>query len=559
MPRTPTIEMTRKQLYDEVWEISVAGVAKKYNIEYGQLIKQVKEADIPIPPSGYWTKLSFGKPTEKIMLPGSEDTIVSIYSVIPATRRRKNLGKTAPKNSIEKESPKISVAVPLKTDESDSPKPDKVVTASNVAADNAQILQQLGEPKTMTQYGQTYNIYDREILYKEVWALPVTEVAKKYKVSDVAIHKICKSLKIPTPPMGYWAKVRAGKQAAKQPPLPENDKIKQKTGPQTGFTSPHAPADTPSLDFLGEEDRAILLAVATQIQMTSDNDKMHTKIVTHRQAVLAWDKDDKVAHRNWRGNRTDGKTPPLLWGSISLDSLSRACRIFDTLIRAMEPLGCTLTADLKFIVRGETIPISISESQSKIDHLLTKDEQREMLIYQDAQKHGGYASKPNIRKYDYVYNGKLCFGIANYKSFSDSKTNLLEDRLGDILISIYEAAERIYVQRLAAEEAERKRQEEKARKEARRERYNVEVQRTNALMNAAEDFNTACKIRAYVASVETQDNLTAEARSWVEWAKQKADWLDPTVARDDEFFGTREHEEDADHKKLKESYSSYGW
>lgn len=45
--------------YDEIWEISVAGVAKKYDIPYAQLMKQVKEAAIPIPPSGYWTNGSF--------------------------------------------------------------------------------------------------------------------------------------------------------------------------------------------------------------------------------------------------------------------------------------------------------------------------------------------------------------------------------------------------------------------------------------------------------------------------------------------------------------------
>ncbi len=522
MPKAPAIEMTRKQLYDEVWEISVAGMAKKYGLEYNQLMKQIKEAGIPIPPSGYWTKLSFGKPTEKIALPGAEDTVVSIYSVTLAKRKRKT-EKTGPQKSAEKETPKLSVFEPVKTNESDSSKPAKAVAASNVAADNAQILQQLGEPKTITQYGQTYNVYDRETLYKEIWTLPVTEVAKKYKVSDVAIHKVCKSLNIPTPPSGYWAKIRAGKPVAKQPPLPKNDKLNQKTGPQTGFTNPHIPAKTPSLDFLDEENRAIVLAVAKQIQLTNDNDKMHSKVVAHRQAVLAWNKADKVAHRDWRGNRTDGKKPPLLCGSIRLDSLPRACRIFDILIHAMEPLGCKITDDLKFVVRGETIAISVSESQSKTDHVLTKDEQREMLVYQDSQKHGGYASKPNIRKYDYVYNGKLSIGIGNYKSFNDGKNNLLEERLGDILISIYEAAERIRVQRLAAEEAERKRQEERTRKEARRARYNVEVQRTTALMNAAEDFNAACRIRAYVAAIKTQDNLTEEVRSWVEWAKQKAD------------------------------------
>ncbi|MDT3425165.1 hypothetical protein J2Z22_000678 [Paenibacillus forsythiae] len=61
MPEHSKIEMTRKQLYDEIWEMSVTGVAKKYNLPYAHLMKQIKEASIPIPPSGYWTKLNFSE------------------------------------------------------------------------------------------------------------------------------------------------------------------------------------------------------------------------------------------------------------------------------------------------------------------------------------------------------------------------------------------------------------------------------------------------------------------------------------------------------------------
>ena len=53
-------------------------------------------------------------------------------------------------------------------------------------------------PETIEKFGQAYNVYHRETLYQEVWTMPVTEVAKRYKVSDVAIHKVCKSLDIPT-------------------------------------------------------------------------------------------------------------------------------------------------------------------------------------------------------------------------------------------------------------------------------------------------------------------------------------------------------------------------
>lgn len=51
----PVIRLTRKQIYDELWSISVSGMALKYNIPYSSMRKQIMDADIPIPPSGYYS------------------------------------------------------------------------------------------------------------------------------------------------------------------------------------------------------------------------------------------------------------------------------------------------------------------------------------------------------------------------------------------------------------------------------------------------------------------------------------------------------------------------
>lgn len=41
------IKLTRQQIYDDIWKLSVAGVARKYNLQYARLIKSCREADIP--------------------------------------------------------------------------------------------------------------------------------------------------------------------------------------------------------------------------------------------------------------------------------------------------------------------------------------------------------------------------------------------------------------------------------------------------------------------------------------------------------------------------------
>lgn len=58
----------------------------------------------------------------------------------------------------------------------------------------------------------------RQELFARVWERPMVEVAKEMGISDVALAKRCKNLQVPTPPRGYWARVRAG-QSLKRPPL----------------------------------------------------------------------------------------------------------------------------------------------------------------------------------------------------------------------------------------------------------------------------------------------------------------------------------------------------
>jgi hypothetical protein len=125
------------------------------------------------------------------------------------------------------------------------------------------------------------------------------------------------------------------------------------------------------------------------------------------------------------------------------------------------------------------------------------------------------------------------------------------------MIALYESSDILRQEREAREEEERKRRDEERRKEERRNRYNAEVDHTLALVNLSEDYDTACKIRRYISTVEASENLDQKTIEWIQWAKAKADWYDPTIARKDEFFGKREHQKNADQKKLE--HASYFW
>ena len=60
----------------------------------------------------------------------------------------------------------------------------------------------------------------RSELYHLVWGEPMTTVAKRFGISDVALKKHCAKARIPVPPRGHWAKLQAGKRTF-MPGLPE--------------------------------------------------------------------------------------------------------------------------------------------------------------------------------------------------------------------------------------------------------------------------------------------------------------------------------------------------
>jgi hypothetical protein len=59
------IILTRKELYQQIWLEPLKQIAKKYQVSDYTLRVICKKYEIPLPKSGYWMKLQFGKPVEK--------------------------------------------------------------------------------------------------------------------------------------------------------------------------------------------------------------------------------------------------------------------------------------------------------------------------------------------------------------------------------------------------------------------------------------------------------------------------------------------------------------
>ena len=295
-------KLTRKQIYDEVWSISVSGMAKKYNISYSLLRKQIKDANIPIPPAGYWTKKEYGKETTIAELTGDPDEIVELYKHVPSLLKEKEIAmpQIKQKDSF------------IKKAESN------LCSESNVKESPGETATQERSVQEIKTDNHTLNWYDEE--YAE------------------------------------------------------------------------------ELSFLSPDEKEKIFAAASEIVLTDENEKMHSKIIAHRKRIDNWEKAFKK--QNPYEQKQSRKTTPYLKYAVADTSLPRVYRIIDTLMKAMRPLGVYLDDDLCFHYQADLIQLSFSEATTEVSHEPTKEERMALLKYEDECKRYSWISKPQVRKYD---------------------------------------------------------------------------------------------------------------------------------------------------------------
>ncbi len=411
----------------------------------------------------------------------------------------------------------------------------------------------------------------REQLYNEIWELSVSKVAKKYNLSHTKLKQACIDANIPTPSNSYWTNLAMGNTVAKTPlPLSDIKEVILQKSKQVAIKVPilnegASPKQNfeeifkNSLLFLEPAEKNKVLDALSTLNI-NNADKLHPKVTLHERKIKAWKQTHSLDPNASRKKDTYYRPPegePFLYRDVSELSLPRIYKILSTLFKCVESLGGSVNEDLTLTIRNEIVRYKITEAEDKVPHVLTKEEQKAMEQYERDRLTRTYAYKPNIRKWDYVFNGKLRFSILENKHYRDGESMLIEQRLPEMLIDLYEESENVRINREAREIAARKAEEERKLKERRQEMYNEEVKRVIALENAAEDYALACKIRAYVSAVESQPELDEKTQEWIKWAKEKADWYDPIIAKDDELLGQRNHQQDKEQKSLKKKYSHF--
>jgi hypothetical protein len=379
----------------------------------------------------------------------------------------------------------------------------------------------------------------RSDLYELVWKEPMVHAAKRFGISDVALRKTCVKHGIPTPPLGYWAKLAHGKRVVR-PPLPalkgshRND-IDLRVRPK-----PELPAAV-----------SVALTAAQERAAMPEN-----RVVVPAQRLLALHPTVAATEKAFRKARPDqeGFSQVSNAGcfnmSIAPASCERALLILDTLAKALEARGHTLRADSRcvhVIVEGEPLVPKIYETKSKRAYEPTAADLKKQASYDEDSRRYPTLYPPGEkvwqRSWTYFPSGRLCLEVSDPSRYSwqnehligrwyDRKTKTLEAYLGEVIIALSPAAvlikhrraEEEEQARIRAEEAERRRREEARRQRAaKRHEFLLKKAETYAKYMALLKFCNFLEAEIGSSLNEPADRLASILRSLVEAERQKFD------------------------------------
>ena len=354
-------------------------------------------------------------------------------------------------------------------------------------------------------------IFSREQLYKMVWDESIASLSRKYNISANDLRSVCKSMNIPLPEMGYWSKKQFGKEAPKKS-LPDN---------YTGQSEVSL-----CLRVEGNANQEFSLSPMAILQREIESDlgidlKVKTILVSPdlliRNAEKALIKQAKIAKEGellYTGNDN-------LSISVTQGLVNRTLCLMDCFIKAMRHRGYDfkISDQQSYIVFGEIkVEMNIRETRTKI-------------VSNDKWSWTQY--KPTERLS--IQFGKWTETI----SCIDGKV-LLEEQLSKIIAKLELLKERL---NLKEEENRRWRiaYEEKRRIEVEAEnRKKMEAGLFRQILQDSNLWKQAQLLREYIDHIEKmvmkEANLEGEIAKWIDWARKKADWLDPLTAAHDEIL-----------------------
>jgi len=379
----------------------------------------------------------------------------------------------------------------------------------------------------------------REALYEEVWTDPVTKVAQRYGMSDVGLAKLCRSLAIPLPERGHWAKVKAGKKVAR---IPLREAVDD---------SSVAYLSKVDVERLGERESAKRQAAAVREQIRQRlSAERHADVELHPLAKAA---DRRLRRKDgWTSEKGLRSAPEdVLHIEVTPTSLDRAVALFSSLMSELERQNVSVRIDREgrstyADVLDTPVKLMITERVRRTDHEITPAEKKAQENYYSRSRLNLDAPFPHIPRYDFHPTGVLTLTTGRWptRAWHDTARTPLEQRLAEVVPGIVSLAEDI---RTRENEENRKKEVQRLAEEDyafRKQRLDDERNKFKQLETAATDFARAARLRAYIDAVEAKarsiGEQSLELQDWLAWAWAKADWVDPLIVVSDPILDAPE-------------------
>lgn len=317
----------------------------------------------------------------------------------------------------------------------------------------------------------------RTDLYVLVWEKPVTHVAKEFGISDVAVRKICVKHEIPTPPLGYWAKLQHGKKVSKTPLPP----LKPGQSDQVALRPRQKPDLPPEIS---ETRQAAIEEEARdedRIFVPSEWPKrLHPVAAATRQAL----RKAKADHEGFLACKGVG----VFDATVGPESIDRIALLIHGLLHAAIERGHALSADGEFriVVDEQPLAVRIYETRDKKTHAPTSAELKRQAEQDEWRKKYPNLYRSDRKLYpawDYFPSGRLALEISDPKltrwrsdsivgRWYDRSKRRVEDYLNEMMVALktggatarHHRAKEAEEARLAREAAERHREYERQRR-----------------------------------------------------------------------------------------------
>ena len=357
----------------------------------------------------------------------------------------------------------------------------------------------------------------REELYKRIWATPMSRLAREYGLSDRGLAKICERYRIPRPPRGYWAKRQFG-QNPRQTPFP-----KEKDPPGRKIALWPGTAPDPSEDRRSEPRIEVVVP----------------EVVAELHPLVARTEKSLRSARSDESGLVSPRAKKAMRVSVAPDSIDRAVRILDSLVRALEKLDYPVEASVDDKGRPRTVA-TVKDEEVEF-HLIEKTRREERQLSEREQRLKERDSwRYRDSQYQYFPTSLLSLQIltsAKYgmtRTWSDLKKCRLEKRLGLFVTALESTSLAIKRNRLEAEERERRWAEEARIRRQNRRLIEAEEERVKYLGKQVDEWQQSQGIREFIETVKLVAVSRAgqmvdeiELEGWIEWAEAQADRLDP--------------------------------